>query len=158
MKQQLFLTSSPVTPCARLGLLTSVWLCSAHSWHIQGTTKLVDPTGHHISLTQVRIWEVFCMISSRNSGAKRTLQQGHGQRTSHAEHLRAARCSVWDYKRGSLTSECRTLLRDLLQTGYILRKLIYGQLCFNAVFSEQQVHVLPPTSVHFLYTIQLQFL
>lgn len=63
-------------------------------------------------------------------------------------------------QRGSLTSERRTLLllRDLLQIGYILRKLIYGQLCFNAVFSEQQVHVLPPTSVHFLYTIQLQFL
>lgn len=60
-----------------------------------------------------------------------------------------------EYFRGS---SHHILLRDLLQIGYSLGKLIYGQLCFNAVFSEQQVHVFPPTPVHFLYTIQLQFL
>lgn len=71
MKQQLFRASPPpVTPRARLGLLTSIWLCSAHGWHMHGTTKLADATGHHLSLTQVRIWEVLCMISSRNSSAK----------------------------------------------------------------------------------------
>lgn len=73
MKQQPFLTSPPpLTACARLSLLTSVWLCSAHGCHMQGTTKLVDPTGHHLSLTQVWIWEVLCMISGRNSSAKCT--------------------------------------------------------------------------------------
>lgn len=45
-----------------------------------------------------------------------------------------------------------------LQIGYVFRKGIYGHLCFNAVFSQQQVPVLPPTSVPFLCAIQLQFL
>lgn len=55
--------------------------------------------------------------------------------------------------KNSLMSECHILLRDLVQTGHVLRKLIYGKLCFNVVFSEQQVHALPPTSLLVYYPI-----